>query len=103
MDTPFIVYLSGDKGSAELRKLCAIKDVPIIEKDIREKREHLVRGEVACGAKKFGVAFARHYQRVLDAELPERRLRGFGLRLRQIERLDHEQLAVSSAVGNRQA
>ena len=43
MDTPFIVYLSGDKGSAELRKLCAIKDVPIIEKDIREKREHLVR------------------------------------------------------------
>src|SRR5208282_3676818 len=53
--------------------------------------------------KKLAIAFAQHYQRVLEAELVERGLGGFGFRLGQIERLDDKQLAVFGAIGNRNA
>lgn len=43
MDTPYVVYYSGDKGSAELIEYCHKHRIPIITEDIRGKTENLVR------------------------------------------------------------
>lgn len=43
MDTPFVIFHSGDKASAELIDYCNLRRIRILTRDIREDRDALVK------------------------------------------------------------